>query len=138
MGYSNRNYHTPSKSLGGGNGDSSSTTFLIDLPFLASGQRMLAYDSVLDAVVYADHSELQHAQHVLGFTKTAGDTAVPVITEGYYEDPTMSWDPLLPLWLGTTGFLVQVRPTTGFIMQVGRVLAPTKIIIQIQPAVILS
>lgn len=133
MGYANRNYHMPT-GLGSG-GAGLATAFPVDLDFLASGQRMLA--NTVAGIVYADHTELDHAQTVLGFTKTAG-TTVQVISEGLYKDPTMAWDPSLPLWLSTLGQLTQIRPTSGFIMQVGRAISPTEIIIQIQPAVILA
>lgn len=134
MGYANSNYHMLT-GLGSSNGGGLATAFPVDLDFLASGQRMLA--NTPSGIVYADHLDLDHAQTVLGFTKTAG-TSVKVISEGYYIDGTMVWDPSLPLWLGETGFLTQMRPTTGFLMQVGRVISPTEILIQIQPAVILA
>lgn len=135
MGYANSNYHRLT-GLGSSNGGGLATAFPVDLDFLASGQRMLA--NTPSGIVYADRLEVTHAQTVLGFTKTAGSVGVLVVSEGYYVDGTMAWDPELPLWLDEDGLITQVRPTTGFLMQVGRVITPTEILIQIQPAVILA
>jgi hypothetical protein len=137
MGFADSNYHSASIRSKPQALNSGYQSILVDLPFLSSGQRMLAVDPTTGEFVYADCT-LDHARAVKGFTLSAGISEVPLVVSGIYEDPTMTWDPTLPLWLGEAGSLVQVRPTVGFLMQVGRVILPSKIVIDIQPAIILA
>ena len=132
------NYHRSMPvSVGGGNSSGQVVTAVV-LPFVASGQRMIAWEFTgLDwELVYADASNPAHAQSVIGFTLTAGSD-VQLLVSGIYVDGTMSWDPTLPLWLGASGALTQTVPTSGLLMQVGRVLAPNKIQIDIEPTIVL-
>lgn len=116
-------------------GDATANVFTANLGFTASGQRFLA--STGAGIVYADNTILAHAQTVLGMTKNAG--ADPeVISEGYYVDGTMSWDISKPIWLSTSGQMTQVRPTTGFIMQVARAVSPGAILILPHLAIIMA
>ena len=139
MGYAiSGNYHRPMPPKAGGGSSSGQLTTPVSLPFIASGQRMIAWEYIDDdwELVYADASNLAHAQSVIGFTLTAGSD-VQLLVSGIYVDGTMSWDPTLPLWLGAYGTLTQTVPTSGLLMQVGRVLAPNKIQIDIEPTIVL-
>lgn len=140
MGYAiSGNYHRPMPPKAGGGSSSGQLTTPVSLPFLASGQRMIAWESIDDdwELVYADQTILAHAQAIIGFTLTAG-TSVQLLVSGIYSDDIMDWDPTLPLWLGEEGQLTQVRPTSGLLVQVGRVIETNKIQIDIEPAIILA
>ena len=110
-------------------------TFTVESETILSGQRIIA--NTASGVVYASRDLLETVQTVLGFTKNAG-TILEVIAQGVYIDPTMAWDPLFPLWLGINGELTQVRPTTGYLLEVGKVITPTEIVINIQSPIILA
>ena len=116
-------------------GGSSANIFTVETDTSLSGQRIIA--NTTSGIVYASRDLLETVQTVLGFTKNAG-TVLEVIAQGVYKDPTMVWDPLLPLWLGINGELTQVRPTTGYLLEVGKVITPTEIVINIQSPIILA
>ena len=116
-------------------GGINANTFTVESEAILSGQRIIA--NTANGVVYASRDLLETVQTVLGFTKTAG-TVVEVIVQGVYSDPTMAWDPVFPLWLGINGELTQVRPTTGYLLEVGKVITPTEIVINIQSPIILA
>ena len=116
-------------------GGANANTFTVESEAILSGQRIIA--NTANGVVYASRDLLETVQTVLGFTKTAG-TVVEVIVQGVYSDPTMAWDPVFPLWLGINGELTQVRPTTGYLLEVGKVITPTEIVINIQSPIILA
>jgi hypothetical protein len=134
MGFANSNFH---RQIGRMGAAEDPLVLRVDLPFMASGQRMVARDPSTLELVYADRLE-DHAQTVLGFLLEAGSLSVPVLVAGVYEDPTMVWNPNYPLWLDEEGQLTQTRPTSGFLLQVGRVLTEAKILIDIQSAIRLA
>lgn len=131
MAYATAVFPKISTSGGGGNAN----TFTVESSISLSGQRIIA--NTASGIVYASRDLLETVQTVLGFTKNAG-TTLEVIAQGVYSDPTMAWDPLFPLWLGINGELTQVRPTTGYLLEVGKVITPTEIIINIQEPIILA
>lgn len=113
--------------------------FTADSDFLMSGQRIVANSA--SGLVYADNSLLETVQLVLGMTKTAGQVDIPIIGVGEYIDSTMNWDPELPLWLGVSGQITQIRPVKPaalYLLEVGKVIAPTVIYINIKQPVILA
>ena len=116
-------------------GGANANTVVVESETILSGQRIIA--NTASGVVYASRDLLETVQTVLGFTKNAG-TVLEVIVQGVYSDPTMAWDPLLPLWLGINGELTQVKPTAGYLLEVGKVITPTEIVINIQSPIILA
>ena len=137
--FNNGNFHRRVPNLSGGSGpsDSDSLEFSIDYASSVSGQKMIARTA--DGYELADYSELDQSQMVIGMTLHGLPSAgsVKILAEGYYEDSSMSWT-LGPLFLGSSGDLVQTAPSSGFIMQVGKAIEPTKIYIHLMPAYILA
>lgn len=134
MGFANRNFHQ-STGLKKSGQVYNQPDFFVDLDFVASGQRMLATTPA--GLVYADHTDPSHALNILGFLLQSGDTSLGVMQVGAYRDPSLLWDVALPVWLGTAGQLTQVRPTTGFVLQVATVLDSFTILLQVRNPVLL-
>jgi hypothetical protein len=90
--------------------------------------------------VYADSSNLQHMQNVLGLSINAvtDNSYVTIRTSGYLEEPGWNWTPYVPVFLGTNGNLTQVPPTSGFSLVVASVLSPTKLLINIKESIALN
>lgn len=88
---------------------------------------------------YADSSALGTAM-VLGITTSAtvsGGNAT-VYTGGEVAESSWTWDVSKPVYLGLTGLLTQIVPTTGVIVEIGKPTAATKLLIEIQPPVVLA
>lgn len=89
--------------------------------------------AVTTGLVYADKDTLAHAFAVLGITRNAvgASGSVQVQYGGAMIEPSWSWTPNLPIFLGSNGVLTQVAPTTGFILSLGFALSATEIMINI-------
>lgn len=86
-------------------------------------------------LLYIASATLQtDANKVVGIAVTAasnpGDT-ISVRTDGEMSDGSWNWASGA-VYLGANGVLTQTAPLTGFVLEIGRVRAPTKIIIDIQ------
>lgn len=92
------------------------------------------------AVTYADHTNLLHADLVLGLTMeaAASGAAIRVLAGGEITEPSWAWDITTPIYLGTNGLLTQTPPVTGFLQQVAIPLSATSIYWQPQPAILLE
>lgn len=94
-----------------------------------SGHRIVTVDQE-GSLLYADKDERGHAQRVLGMLLQAGTSDLQVLTEGSFEDPSMSFV-VGPVFLGKYGSLTFEPPTSGFVLQVGKAVSKTKIYIHI-------
>lgn len=109
------------------------------LSFDASSHRILASDTILNSIVYADKDTVEHALCVIGITMNAalaGDI-VNYVTSGKILDVVG----LVPgrVWLGNSGEMTQVVPLTGFILCLGTVLDDsTTMIVNIGHSIIRS
>jgi hypothetical protein len=103
-----------------------------------SGHRvvMVVGDELVD---YADKEVVTNSNKVLGITLNAssqGDV-INVQTGGELEEPTWNWNLNTPIYLGNSGYLTQVIPTAGFILQVAIPVSSTKINVNIKQPIIL-
>lgn len=94
-------------------------------------------------VAYASNAQLGHAGLVLGMTTGAAMTgaAVNVHRSGPFTEPSWSWTPDAPLFLGADGLFTQEPPqypAAAFSLVVGFALTPTKILVGIHEPIILS
>ena len=92
-----------------------------------------------DLVDYAD-KDSPSVGNVLGITLNAalqGDS-VSVQMVGEITEPTWSWTLGSPIFLGNTGQMTQVVPTSGYLMQVAVPVSATKVNVAILPAILLA
>jgi hypothetical protein len=98
------------------------------------GNRAVTVDSI-GQLVYPDTS-LTNCWF-LGITKHSA--VVGQLTEvqilGTQQEPSWSWNPGEPVFLGLNGTLTQVTPTSGQVIVVGVAQTPTKIFIERQPPI---
>lgn len=100
---------------------------------VVGGQRIVTTDGA-GKVVYADKDTPADAFRVLGMTifSAIADDDVQVLTFGDHTDPSFTWTPGDPIYLGNTGLMTQTVPTTGFVMQVGFAVTSTKMFLQLK------
>lgn len=84
------------------------------------------------SVTYASAESPSDVWSILGMTTGASQVGaeVPVVTYGEVSEPTWSWTPDRPVYLGSDGVLTQVVPTfpsSAFSLIVGFALTPTKL-----------
>ncbi len=75
--------------------------------------------------------------YVVGITTASAGLGelVQVQLVGTQTEPSWSWTPSLPVFVGSNGTLTQTPPTSGQVIIVGYSLTPTKIFIDKQPTV---
>jgi hypothetical protein len=98
-----------------------------------SGHRAIIIDSYGDAI-YADNSSILESS-VVGITTSAAslNTIVYAAANGAtIVEPSWSWVPQQPIFLGSTGYLTQTAPTSGIIVQLGLALSTTKMLVDIK------
>lgn len=88
-------------------------------------------------VIYADNTIPAHANKVIGVTINAALTnqQVTIVPNGEISDPSFSWLPDYPIFLGTNGALTQMVPATGFFLIVGFPTSSTSMVVRPQPAI---
>lgn len=138
MNYQEQNFHTrlpPKKSNPTPPvGDSAQVVFPISFGGPVSGQKLIARTP--SGYEYADYTTIDHTKVVIGMTREGSSTGdVNILAEGFYEDPSMSLT-VGPLWLDSSGNFTSTAPTTGFLMQVGKVIEPTKLYIHLLPGIV--
>lgn len=102
------------------------------------GHRAVVLDASENAI-YADHTNLAHADKVIGITTgavTAGDAA-SIQTEAEITEPSWSWTLDQPIFLGATGLLTQTPPSSGFLLVMGFPISATKMFLAIGEPTIL-
>jgi hypothetical protein len=79
---------------------------------------------------YADKDTPSHAGQVVGVTTGAASAGNDVNIQfgGELEEPSWNWSPG-PIYVDTNGQLTQTRPSSGWIMNIGVALTPTRIFI---------
>lgn len=90
-------------------------------------------------VAVCDAGTLSHAATFLGVSRDAASAGAPVSvqTEGELIEPSWSWTPGLPVFVGASGALTQTSPAAGFALVVGFAQSPTSLWIQPRPPVVL-
>ena len=103
-----------------------------------SGHRAVRSLSAL-TVALCDAATPLHAQSFLGVTRGAADPggAVSVQTDGELVEPSWSWSPGLPVFVGLGGVLTQTSPLTGFALVVGFAQSLTSLWVHPRPPVFL-
>ncbi len=104
-----------------------------------SGHRVVCTND-LGLAVYADNTIAYTADRILGITTSASlhGTIAEVQIVGVLEEPSWAWDITIPLYVGTSGFITQTVPATGYLYPIGFAMSPTKIFINKQPPIILG
>lgn len=90
-------------------------------------------------VIPASSSNVSHSSVVIGVSNGAciAGALCSVVTSGDIVEPSWSWIAGGAVYLSSNGTLTQTAPTTGFILQVGVAVLPTKIIVGIRLPIIL-
>lgn len=110
--------------------------FPIDFGEPVSGQKLIARTPA--GYELANKDTMDHTKVVIGMTNTGSGTgAVSILAEGLYEDASMSLA-IGPVWLDVGGNFTSSPPTSGFLMQVGKVVEPAKLYIHLLPAIVLA
>ena len=102
------------------------------------GHRVVIQNPDGVTVSYADSNNPDHAGVVAGITKHAADSGVVVEVQvtDIMTEPSWSWIPFMPVYLGSNGTLTQNEAHTGvFILIVGVALTSTSMMIRIQQPV---
>jgi hypothetical protein len=90
---------------------------------------------------YADSGNPDHRWRATGVTlqgvSNAGDL-IGIRYSGPVDEPSWTWTPGLPIFLGPNGTLTQTRPTVGIMLIVGQALSPTRIMVRPTQPIILS
>lgn len=106
---------------------------------ILGGHRLVVPDAA-GAAIYADSTNLAHANKVLGMTVGAAilGANVTIQNSGEHTEPSWAWTLDVPIWLGSNGLMTQVQPTTGFNLIVAFPVTPTKIVIALREPFVLS
>lgn len=113
------------------------------LPLVAgetlSGHRAV-YTGADGLAHYASANDPASARAVLGITKNAAAEGgqVSVVIAGPVSEPSWSWTPGLPIFLGANGALTQAVPASGVVVELGSAVTPTSMNVRIQEPVFLS
>ena len=102
------------------------------------GHRVVIQNPDGVTVSYADSNNPDHAGVVSGITKHAADSGVVVEVQvmDIMTEPSWSWIPFMPVYLGSNGTLTQNESYTGvFVLIVGVALTSTSLMIRIQQPV---
>jgi hypothetical protein len=101
------------------------------------GGRLVGIDN--GDVVLIDSSIVATAYLAIGITRGAATpaTSVEIITHGPVDDSSWTWNEGL-VYAGLNGLLTQTAPSTGFVLNVGKAISPTRIIVNLQQPYLLS
>jgi len=103
-----------------------------------NGHRAIA--AVNGAGVHADKTNPAHRGLTRGISTGAvvEDDIARLQTYGPMREPSWSWTPGLPIYVGSAGALTQTAPTSGWLQQIAVADSPTQIFIDLQPVFALS
>ena len=124
---------------GEGGWSTATTTFDVVAAVAIGGHRIVAADSTGKGI-YADKDVLSTLQHILGISVGAaaqGDS-VTILPNGIMSEPSWTLNMGLPVFLGNTGQLTQVAPTSGSILQVGVAVAATRLYVDIKIPIVIG
>lgn len=104
----------------------------------AIGGHIVVYQTA-SGVAIASSSSVAHASRILGLTNSAVSLGanVPVTLSGELIEPTWTFTEGLPIYLSVNGTLTQTPPSSGFILQMGVAVSPTKVSVSIKLPIIL-
>ena len=103
------------------------------------GHRVVKADAAGQAV-YATNTDLP-SQHLLGVTTGAASmgAAVSVQRFGDMIEPSWSWTPNLPIFLGTNGLLTQAYPAgASLVIIVGFAITPTSVMLAVREPIAIA
>lgn len=109
---------------------------------VAAGENLSGHKAVAviaSEAVHADKGTAGHRGLVRGITTGAandGDTA-RVQVYGPMREPSWTWTPGLPIFVGSAGALTQTVPTSGWLQQIAVADSTTQIFIDPQPVFVL-
>lgn len=95
----------------------------------SSGQALLAS---------SDNTAFANGIAGIAVTSASAGEIVNIKPEGPLTDLGWDWIPGRSIYCGLGGDMTQTPPTTGFLQQVARAVSPTKIVVDIDPAIIRS
>ena len=101
------------------------------------GHRVVTLDAHSQAI-YADNSDVTHADRVVGLTlaSTLAGAEVTVQSFGPVTEPSWQWDRAKSrLFLSNAGQMTQLLPVSGFVCVIGYVISETQIFVTIQPSI---
>lgn len=103
------------------------------------GNRVVVLD-VNEAAIYADNTNLTHADKILGITTSAASLGASVTIQTYGEmtEPSFNWTLDTQVFVSVNGLMTQTPPVTGFKRSIGFPIAATKLFINLQEPVIRS
>jgi len=119
-----------------GNPGVAGTQFELSTSGAMSALRIVWEDA--DGLVHVlDKDDGDHITLIAGLTITATATAgdVTVQRAGPVDDDAWEWVASGPIWLGDSGIPTQTPPTTGYDVQIGYAVSPTRIYLDIQPPI---
>lgn len=110
-------------------------------PFAMSGHRIVA--EVGGQLVYASAATPAHAGQILGMTMNAADPGafVEIRQDGDVTEPSWSFTPDRPVYLGANGQLTQTPPTApdfAFLQVIGFATAANRIFLNPTPPIYLT
>jgi len=103
-----------------------------------SGHRAVFVDT--DGKFYYADKDDEAARVVAGITTGAvvvGGIATARFA-GVLVEPSWAWTPALPIFLSTNGMLTQSAPSTGYVVEIGRALTATSILVEFGTPVLRS
>lgn len=92
-----------------------------------------------DTVLYADHTDMTATNAIVGVTLNAASLGadINVAATGSITEPSWSWVPNLPIFVGSVGALTQAPPSTGFQCIIAVATSATSIQVALKTPIIL-
>lgn len=89
--------------------------------------------------IYADNTNLNHVDKIIGMTCKSAvlGEKVKILEFGEFEDLYWTFDTSKVLFLSSLGNITQEVPTVGFVCKLGTVIKPERILLRIQPGIVL-
>lgn len=89
---------------------------------------------------YAGSDQPTTADAVVGITTGSATPGgeVTVRTDGVMIEPSWTWTPEEPVFLGLNGLITQTAPATGVVVELGVALTTTSILVRVQKAIYLA
>lgn len=105
-----------------------------------SGHRAVIQNWSTGELEYADNTNLDHMNSVLGITTQAANSGneCEVRIYGPLTEPTWDFTDNLPVFLSTNGYLTQNKPTSGFMLQMGFPIDSTTLMVDLKKSIKLS